>query len=63
MLCLLAQGILVGLLADYFAGDITDENTRNAYLYATGIVVCAVILSFSISHGFLLGQNIGEYIM
>jgi hypothetical protein len=40
------RAILVGLLAEYFVGDLTPENTRNALLYATGIA-CLLLYCYS----------------
>jgi ATP-binding cassette subfamily C (CFTR/MRP) protein 4 len=53
------QAIMVGLLADYFAGEITDESTRNAILYALGIATLALSVAFVHSHGYLQGQDAG----
>jgi ATP-binding cassette subfamily C (CFTR/MRP) protein 4 len=59
MLVLLAQAILVGLLAEYFVGELTSENTRNAFLYGVGIVICSILLSFLHPHAFIQGQQTG----
>jgi ATP-binding cassette subfamily C (CFTR/MRP) protein 4 len=55
----ITQAILVGLLAEYFVGELTTENTRNAYLYAMGITLCTFIVPFLHSHALYEGQNAG----
>ena len=52
---------MVGLLADYFAGEITDASTRNAILYALGIATLALSVAFVHSHGYLQGQDAGMF--
>ena len=58
---LLAQAILIGRLADYFVGDLTEEETRNALLYAAGIVICSILSSLIHPHAFVRGQEAGTY--
>ena len=62
MFVLLAQAILVGLLAEYFVGELTSENTRNAFLYGVGIVICSILSSFLHPHAFIKGQLTGTYV-
>ena len=51
----------MGLLADYFVGELTQEDTRNAFLYAAGIVICSVSNSFLHAHGYIKGQEASEF--
>lgn len=48
------QAILLGLVADYFVEDVTDESTRNACLYAMGIGLCSIAMTFVHAHTFLM---------
>ena len=44
---LVTQSILIGFVTDYFAVDSPNAtDTRNAYLYATGVVIAPLCITF-----------------
>ena len=54
------QAILLGLLSEYFVrSDPSEEETRNAYLFATGIFMLSLLLAWLNAHLFLNTQEIG----
>lgn len=55
------QAVLVGLLAEYFVMDRTEEQTRNAYLYSMGLTLSVLLSAFVHNHGFLQAQEIGVF--
>lgn len=59
MVVSVGQAVLVGLLAEYFVTDRSEEQTRNAYLYAMGLTLSVFLTAFVHNHGFLQAQEIG----
>ena len=58
----MALAILVGLLSEYFVSERTEEQTRNAYLFALGLTLSILLSAFVHNHGFLQAQEIGELV-
>ena len=54
--------ILVGQLSEYFVSERTEEQTRNAYLFALGLTLSILLSAFVHNHGFLQAQEIGELV-
>ncbi len=61
MVISVGQAVIVGLLAEYFVMERTEEQTRNAYLYSTGLTLSVIISAFIHNHGFLQAQEIGVF--
>jgi ATP-binding cassette subfamily C (CFTR/MRP) protein 4 len=54
------QSVVLGYLANYFTiSDPTPEVTRDAYLYAAGLVSMSLFVTVIHGHGFLVGQKAG----
>ena len=51
----------MGLLAEYFVGDLTEENTLKAFLCGVGIVLCSCIVTVVHAHNIMKSQEAGEY--
>ena len=61
MVISVGQAVFVGLLAEYFVMERTEEQTRNAYLYSMGLTLSVIISAFIHNHGFLQAQEIGVF--
>ena len=54
------QAILLGLLSEHFVrNDPSEEETRNAYLFAMGIFLLSLLIAWLHAHLFLYTQEIG----
>ena len=56
----MSESVFLGFVVEYiFTEDPSDDQIRDAYLYATGLALCALTLPFVNAHGFLRAYMIG----
>ena len=60
MLVFTSESVFLGYLVEYFFiadDEVTEEQTRNAYLYALGLATGTITLAFCHAHGYQIGYK------